>query len=818
MALTRPALAATALLCLVLTSGAHAASLRTSPQIVVYRAGVADTPAQTRKRERDLGFSARQRYRHALHGFAARLTDAQAEQLRRDPEVAQVVPDRPVSVDGSVVSGELVPPGITRVHAAGAGQVRGASGTAVAVIDTGVDLENSELNVVAGTNCIDPGQPPADDSGHGTHVAGIIGARNTGSGVVGVAPGTKIYAVKVLPGSGTGSTSGVICGLDWLAANADALGIRVANMSLSGLGPTGACDDDPEHAAVCAVTEAGVTTVAAAGNESAAMSGGGVGHVPAAFPEVLAVTAMIDTDGLPGGLGAPCGGAADDSYAQFSDYGGGADAGHLIAAPGGCVTSTKAGGGLLTMSGTSMAAPHVAAAAALCIDDGGAPGPCAGMTPADVIQTRRATAADGASLADGFSGDPLHPVGNRIYGNLVRSGVPPTASTGAVSAIGDDVATLSGSVDTGGADGNWWFELTSESDGTEIDTPAVAGDGGAIQATASGLDPGTTYHYRAVVRLDGWTIRGASASFTTTGTPPPPAPDTLIDSAPAGLVTTSHVSVRFSASPSPAVGFECRLDGAGWSACESPFEADVADGNHNLLVRALGAYAKRDQTPAAVAWTVDTTPPDTTLGARPSATTEQRDAVFGLGASEAGSFECRIDGGPWSACDASVRYTALAYGPHRFEARARDRAGLTDATPAEWEWTIVTPPAALPGPAPEAREPAPQPVFFSPPPVAVMPEFGIASTVGRARIDRSGRLLTVRVACHRSARCAGRVELRSAGRRISVARLSLAPGRRATLRFKVSRRARIGRTVALAPVAGAPLLIDRAVIRYTRAQ
>ena len=104
------------------------------------------------------------------------------------------------------------------------------------MIDTGVDLTHPDLNVVHGTSCV-KGNPKAnDDNGHGTHVAGTIAAKNNGSGVIGVAPGTTIYAVKVLNRFGSGTWSQVICGIDWVTANSAKLNIKVANLSLGGTG------------------------------------------------------------------------------------------------------------------------------------------------------------------------------------------------------------------------------------------------------------------------------------------------------------------------------------------------------------------------------------------------------------------------------------------------------------------------------------------------------------------------------------------------------------------------------------------------------
>src|SRR6478672_2692816 len=146
MALTRPALAAIALL-LIGAAPASAAPQR-SAQIVTYRSDVPNPPAQTRKRERDLSFTATQRYAHALHGFAARLTPGQVRALERDPDVLAVIPDRPVHADSvGLAAGETLPVGLTRVGAAAGGNVRNASGAAVAVLDSGIDLGNADLNV-----------------------------------------------------------------------------------------------------------------------------------------------------------------------------------------------------------------------------------------------------------------------------------------------------------------------------------------------------------------------------------------------------------------------------------------------------------------------------------------------------------------------------------------------------------------------------------------------------------------------------------------------------------------------------------------------
>src|SRR3954447_23141610 len=281
---------------------AHAAA---APYVIVLKDNVASAGTATKGMEKALRFSARFRYDSALKGFAADLTEAQRAKLEADPAVDFVEPDAVVAAAGmpALAAGETVPPGIRRVGAATATTAHGTSTRNVAVLDTGADLANPDLNVVSGTNCINPGAAAKDDNGHGTNVAGIIGARNDGEGVAGVAPGTKLYAVKVLGKTGTGTLSQFLCGINWVTANAAALGIGVANMSITGSGADdGNCGNtkgDSEHKAICSSVAAGVSYVVSAGNAKTDFAR----SVPAAYPEVLTVTAMSDTDGLPGAVG-----------------------------------------------------------------------------------------------------------------------------------------------------------------------------------------------------------------------------------------------------------------------------------------------------------------------------------------------------------------------------------------------------------------------------------------------------------------------------------------------------------------------------------
>jgi subtilisin family serine protease len=426
---------------MVVPVSAGAAGRREPPRsdgyIVVYKDSVRDPDPKTDRQERSRGFRAKHRYRSSVKGFSAKLSEAQLQELRKDPDVAFVSPDRPVRALGSVpvTTGDSVPTGVRRLEAGSPTSAHESSGAKVAVIDTGVDLDHPDLSAVNGTNCVNPGTSADDDNGHGTHVAGTIAARNTGLGVVGVAPGTTVYAVKVLDAGGGGTWSQIICGIEWATAN----GINVANMSLGGVGdPVLPCTStkDPLHKAICASTAAGVNYVVAAGNDGWDFDYASAPDVPAAYPEVLTVTAASDTDGRPGATGpAPSCRTTerDDRFASFSNYAlTAAGQAHTVAGPGVCIRSSWPGGGYNTISGTSMAAPHLAGAVALCLNEAGAPGPCAGLSRADVVQKVRtgAEAHAKAEACDGFTGDPQHPTGSAYYGYLAWVGVAGTETSG----------------------------------------------------------------------------------------------------------------------------------------------------------------------------------------------------------------------------------------------------------------------------------------------------------------------------------------------------------------------------------------------------
>jgi aqualysin 1 len=280
------------------------------------------------------GFLAHHIYSAAIRGFSARLTADQIAALKLNTMVAYIEADRPMTM-----TQQVLPWGIRRVGADASSTLAGNGSGAVSnvnvyVIDTGVDKTQPDLNVVNQVNFA--GGKNTDCQGHGTHVAGIIAARDNDIEVVGVAPGAPITGVKVLDCTGSGTTSDVIKGVDWVTANA--VKPAIANMSLSG-GAVQALDDAVIHSA-----DSGVFYSIAAGN----LAGDACLYSPARAGTHDGVMTVAATD-------------STDHEAWWSNYGTCVD----VWAPGVNILSALLGGGTTTKSGTSMAAPHVGGTGAL---------------------------------------------------------------------------------------------------------------------------------------------------------------------------------------------------------------------------------------------------------------------------------------------------------------------------------------------------------------------------------------------------------------------------------------------------------------------
>ena len=182
----------------------------------------------------------------------------------------------------------------------------------------------------------------------------------------------------------------------------------------------------------------------------------------------------------------------------------------------------------------------------------------------------------------------------------------------------------------------------------------------------------------------------ASRSFTV-DTSDTTAPDTTITDGPSG--TTGDSTPTFSFTSEAGATFECRVDGGAWSACSSPTTtAALADGAHTFEVRATDEHGNTDATPASRGFTVDTTPPDTTITSGPAASSTDTTPTFAfVGSDGATSFQCRLDGGAWASCTSTYTPT-VAVGGHTFEVRAVDAIGNLDASPASSAFTVTASP------------------------------------------------------------------------------------------------------------------------------
>jgi len=344
--------------------------------IVLLREG-SDVDGTIGRLSRRVGIRPDHAYRNAVRGFSAHLDARQLADVKADPSVALVEADRVVQLES-----QTLPTGVDRVDAdlSPAAKIDGLDERVdadIAIIDTGIQADHPDLNVAGGHNCINA--DPADwgdGYGHGTHVAGIAAAMDNGIGVVGVAPGARVWAVRVFDSTGFSLLSWIVCGIDWVTSQKDPTDsarslFEAANMSLRDAGANdgncGYTNGDAEHQAICRSVAAGITYAVAAGND-----GTDAGRwIPAAYPEVITVSALADFNGKPGG-GAPStcssfnSADSDDTFADFSNFGPAVD----LIAPGKCIystypTSLSTRTGYAVLSGTSMATPHVAGAIAL---------------------------------------------------------------------------------------------------------------------------------------------------------------------------------------------------------------------------------------------------------------------------------------------------------------------------------------------------------------------------------------------------------------------------------------------------------------------
>jgi subtilisin family serine protease len=406
------------------------------------------------------GGSLRYVYRTAIKGFAvANLPDAALEALQRNPRVAYVEADGIMTADDTQTPAPSW--GLDRIDA-----ITGTNGSytypntgggvTAYILDTGINPTHDDFTgrILQGRDFIDGDNVPTDCHGHGTHVSGTVGGTTYG-----VAKAVKLVAVRVLNCAGSGSTSGVIAGVDWVTANA--IKPAVANMSLGG-GAWAALDD-----AVTGAIASGVTFAVAAGNSNA----DACNYSPSATPNAITVGSTTIAD----------------MKSSFSNYGPCVD----VNAPGSSITSAWIGSNSATntISGTSMASPHVAGAAALVLGNNSA------LTPAQVRD----------ALVNGATNNVIGGLGNGtpnklLYVGFIGGGTPPVdpPPPPPPSLVAQFTKSCSGLTCT----------FTSTSSGPIASTSWNFGDG----ATGSGNQISHTFAAR-----QNYTVR---ITITSTATPP----------------------------------------------------------------------------------------------------------------------------------------------------------------------------------------------------------------------------------------------------------------------------------------------------------
>ena len=458
---------------------------------------------------RSAGGVVRHRF-HIVPAIAAQVPRAALAGLQRHPRVTVVEPDGEVfAIDEYDNAWGVARIGAEPLHASG---VRGA-GIKVAVIDTGIAYTHSDLaaNYVSGRDFVNNDTDPMDDNNHGTHVAGTIAAVLNGTGVVGVAPEARLYGVKVLNASGSGSWSNIMAGVEWAADN----GIQITNNSYGGSGYPGTLVE----AAFANSAAAGVLHIAAAGNSGTCAGSTDTVGYPAKFASVVAVAATQQNDTR------PC----------FSSTGPDVE----LAAPGVNILSTVRNGGYSAFNGTSMASPHAAGVAALVWGAGA-------TTAAQVRQILRDTAIDIGSVGrDTFYGFGLVDAVAAV--EAVNPGPPPTPAvhvalttnksnyvqgtdTAAVltaivtDELGDPISNIGAGSFSTTVDGNVVavsFTETSAGSGTYVGNLNLSGVGvGSHSVTVSATDAGITGQDSAsfsVSAATSSTVQVASITYSSYG-------------------------------------------------------------------------------------------------------------------------------------------------------------------------------------------------------------------------------------------------------------------------------------------------------------
>jgi subtilisin family serine protease len=421
-------------------------------------------------------------FTHALNGFTADLTASQVAALAQDPSVTRIEPDRVVGIDATQNPATW---GLDRIDQRNlplnSSYTYTATGTGVKayIVDTGILGAHSDFGgrVVTGYTAINDGNGTTDCNGHGTHVAGSVGGTTYG-----VAKSVSLVPVRVLSCAGSGTSTGVIAGIDWVTADHAAGTPAVANMSLGGSYSASL------NAAVARSVADGITYTVAAGNSNT----DACTSSPASEPTAITVGATGSTD----------------ARASYSNFGTCLD----IFAPGSSITSDwyTSTTATATISGTSMAAPHVAGVAALLLSAD------ATATPATIASRLLATATPSVVTGTGAGSPNLLLASGTFTPGPVTA---PSAPRNLVGTAGNARITLTFDVpaDTGGAAITDY--VIQRASGGGAWTTVVDGISNATTATVTGLTNGTTYSFRAAA------VNSASTGAYSSVITAVPAPD-----------------------------------------------------------------------------------------------------------------------------------------------------------------------------------------------------------------------------------------------------------------------------------------------------
>lgn len=479
--------------------------------------------------------------------IAAELSQAEIAKLKNHPKVDRIEKDVEIFAADAELDNSW---GVAHI---GAGYAHDdgttGAGVKVAVLDSGIDYNHEDLddNYAGGYDFVNDDNDPMDDNGHGTHIAGIIAAEDNGLGVVGVAPGVSLYAVKVLNSAAVGHYSNIIAALEWCIDN----NVDIANHSYYSVVNPG----DTVRFAYSAAYSAGVLHVACAGNEgNVGGTGNNIGY-PARWSTVIAVGATQVTD----------------VRASFSSTGSQLE----LSAPGVSVKSTLLSGGYGTKTGTSQASPHVAGLAALTLEDN------SGFNPGQIRSDMQANATD--------LGDPNR---DYLYGyGLIVAGAPPGAPPAA------PVAAFSGTPTSG--DEPLSVTFTDASTGTISTWAWVFGDGGTSNAENPGYVYTSAGDYTVVLTATG---PGGSDDETkvdyisVTAVAPPPLPVAAFSGTPTSGI--EPLTVTFTDTSTNTTSWAWTFGDGESSNVQNPSYEYASQGIYTVSLTATGPGGSDSETKA----------------------------------------------------------------------------------------------------------------------------------------------------------------------------------------------------------------------------